>query len=265
MKKTNLLIFLLIYCLSLQSYAQSPYSVSFKKDAGVLMSGIGIFFTGLYFHNFIDPLTLDEINNLSKQDINSFDRIAASNWSPQAHRYSNVLLVSFKLLPLPFLLSKFIRNDFITLAVMYAEMEIFVNGFKYISKGMVQRIRPYVYNSDSDIPAEQKTEKDAKRSFYSGHTTAAFASAVFASTVFSDYFPHSKWKSVMWGSTLLGASATAYFRVAAGKHFPTDVLAGAFMGSLVGYLVPEFHRVEKKESQFSIVPVYNYITVSYEF
>jgi membrane-associated phospholipid phosphatase len=37
------------------------------------------------------------------------------------------------------------------------------------------------------------------------------------------------------------AAAVGGLRIAAGKHFPTDILAGAAVGSLVGYLVPRLH------------------------
>jgi len=33
-------------------------------------------------------------------------------------------------------------------------------------------------------------------------------------------------------------------RVWAGKHFPTDVLAGSFAGAGIGVLVPHLHRTE---------------------
>ena len=33
-------------------------------------------------------------------------------------------------------------------------------------------------------------------------------------------------------------------RVRAGKHFPTDVLAGAFAGAGIGVVVPHLHRTE---------------------
>ena len=39
-----------------------------------------------------------------------------------------------------------------------------------------------------------------------------------------------------------GAAAVGTLRVAAGRHFPTDVLAGAALGSLIGWLIPTVHR-----------------------
>ncbi len=47
----------------------------------------------------------------------------------------------------------------------------------------------------------------------------------------------------VWVSGLSVAAATGYFRIAADKHYLTDVLAGAAVASSVGFLVPfVFHR-----------------------
>ena len=40
------------------------------------------------------------------------------------------------------------------------------------------------------------------------------------------------------------AAATGYFRMAADKHWLTDVLTGAATGTAVGLLVPWLHRRE---------------------
>ncbi len=49
--------------------------------------------------------------------------------------------------------------------------------------------------------------------------------------------------SVVWATSLPMAAATGYLRIAADKHYLTDVLTGALIGSAVGFLVPfAFHR-----------------------
>jgi membrane-associated phospholipid phosphatase len=72
---------------------------------------------------------------------------------------------------------------------------------------------------------------------------------VFLSTVFSDLYPESHWKYVVWSGSLLAASATAYLRYKSGMHYPSDLIAGAIVGSAIGYLVPVLHR--NKESDVS--------------
>ena len=46
---------------------------------------------------------------------------------------------------------------------------------------------------------------------------------------------------IVAGTYLALASATAALRVAAGEHFPTDVIVGAAAGSAVGAAVPLLH------------------------
>ncbi|MBI4542902.1 MAG: phosphatase PAP2 family protein, partial [Gemmatimonadetes bacterium] len=38
--------------------------------------------------------------------------------------------------------------------------------------------------------------------------------------------------------------ATSALRVVAGRHFPTDVVAGAVLGTLVGWTLPQVHRTQ---------------------
>ena len=81
-------------------------------------------------------------------------------------------------------------------------------------------------------------EKDL---FFSGHTSYSFYSATFISKVFSDMNPDSNFRYAVFGLTHAVAAFVGYMRYEAGKHFPTDVIAGAAVGSLIGYLVPELH------------------------
>ena len=43
---------------------------------------------------------------------------------------------------------------------------------------------------------------------------------------------------------MAAAATTGYLRYAAGRHYPTDILAGAAMGAFVGYIVPSLHELE---------------------
>ena len=256
MKKISLftlLFFILFGIYASFITAQSPYEFDNKKDGVFLLCGAGLQVVGLYYNNNITPLTDSEINNLSKSEINSFDRFATSYWSKGAQQISDVLLVAYGILPATLLVSKDVRENFKDISLLYLETALLTLSLNNTTKGVTQRIRPFVYNSNPNILLKEKTNKDAKRSFYSGHTTFTFASAVFTSMVFGDYFPGSKWEPVVWSTTLLGATATAILRIKGGKHYPTDVLVGAFIGSLTGCLVPYFHR-NNKDRRSNLVP-----------
>jgi len=72
------------------------------------------------------------------------------------------------------------------------------------------------------------------RSFPSSHTTQAFAVASVIATSYDQFWV----KAAAYGV----ASMTAWERVRRGKHFPTDVVAGAAIGTLVGHSVVRFNR-----------------------
>ncbi len=62
--------------------------------------------------------------------------------------------------------------------------------------------------------------------FPSGHAAASFSVAA----VLARYFP--EWRGLWYG----GAFFVGMARVAGGSHFPTDVLGGAVLGFLIGYV-----------------------------
>ncbi len=145
-----------------------------------------------------------------------------------------------------FLAGRESRNSFATIGVMYVETMLFSVFLPSYTKGSVQRIRPYVYSSSA--PLEEKLTAEAKRSFFSGHTTVAFSSAVFLSTVYANYYPDSKYKSIVWGSSLAVAGTVGFMRYRSGAHFPTDVLVGAAVGSAIGFLIPRLHKTSTGSS-----------------
>lgn len=73
-------------------------------------------------------------------------------------------------------------------------------------------------------------------SFWSGHTSAAFATAAAAGTV-ARLRGYRSWPWILGGG-LAGATAVGWMRIAADRHWTTDVLAGAAIGALVGFGLP---------------------------
>ncbi len=241
------LIFSLLIFISIHSscYAQSPYKLDKTKESIIFGSGIGLTVIGLRINDDILPFTLDEINAFNRDDLSKFDRGATYNWSPAAGTASDLLLVATILSPALLAFSDKVRNDFTPVLTMYFQTLILAEAAPLMLKGIAQRTRPFVYNEDA--PPEEKQTQNAKRSFFSGHTSTAFAMAVFLSTVYSDYHPNSHWKPFVWGVSLLAASTVGYLRYSAGKHFPTDIITGALVGSAIGYFIPFIHRTNESD------------------
>lgn len=100
----------------------------------------------------------------------------------------------------------------------------------YILKYAVNRPRPYVTHPDLKPLSEERT-----RSFPSGHTSSAFSIA----TSLSLNYP--KWYVIV--PAYAWASATGYSRMYLGVHYPSDVFAGAVLGSGTAWLT---HVINKK-------------------
>jgi membrane-associated phospholipid phosphatase len=76
-------------------------------------------------------------------------------------------------------------------------------------------------------------------SFFSGHTTWGFASAVSAGTVAS--LRGYRAAPAVWAGGLAFAATTGYLRMGADRHWLTDVLTGAVVGTVVGAVLPRLH------------------------
>jgi membrane-associated phospholipid phosphatase len=109
-----------------------------------------------------------------------------------------------------------------------------------LAKLAVRRPRPYAY--DPATPEKTRRGAEASLSFYSGHASTAFTMATAYGLIYQARHPESPSRFAVWAGGYLLASGVALCRVAAGKHFWTDVLAGAAAGSLAGWLVVELHR-----------------------
>lgn len=120
--------------------------------------------------------------------------------------------------------------------VVYAEVLTISGTATELAKYVVQRPRPYVYGSTSPSVIDSSS---SYVSFFSGHTTTTFAALTSLSMTMSLRHGPQPW---LWVLTALVGTSVAIERVAAGQHFPTDVMAGTVVGVGVGLLVPWLHE-----------------------
>jgi membrane-associated phospholipid phosphatase len=103
-------------------------------------------------------------------------------------------------------------------------------------KNITKRDRPYITYPEIDNVIDE-----SGYSFPSGHTSAAFATA----TSLSMAYP--KWYVI--APSFLWAGAVGYSRMYLGVHYPTDVLAGAIVGSGSAYLCYKLNKwINKKRA-----------------
>ena len=130
----------------------------------------------------------------------------------------------------------------------------------YVIKGVVGRQRPYVQprNPHSYGFLRGFGGGDPYRSFPSGHSVAAFAAAAAVTSQTSAWWPGSRWLigSAMFG----GATLTGVSRMYNNRHWASDVIVGAGIGTFAGLKVVRFNdshagnKVDKWLLSGSLVP-----------
>ncbi|MBL4592480.1 MAG: phosphatase PAP2 family protein [Flavobacteriales bacterium] len=203
-----------------------PYQVNLKKEVPFFLTGLGLLSSGLYIKSINEKpqFTVEELNALDANKINSFDRRAVNYHSNADQTASNVILYTGLALPTLFFMSNHhTRKDVGPLLIMSLEILTISNGLSFNAKYIFNRSRPQAYNSAFSI--NERTSSTARLSFFSGHTTQTAAFSIFITKVISDYHPNMK-NGVKIGLYTFGLGLPAtmgYLRVKSGKHFPTDV------------------------------------------
>jgi membrane-associated phospholipid phosphatase len=105
-------------------------------------------------------------------------------------------------------------------------------------KSITKRDRPY-----ETYPEIDNITEESSFSFPSAHTSSAFATA----TSLSMAYP--KWYVI--APSFLWAGAVGYSRMYLGVHYPTDVLAGAIVGSGSAFLCYKLNKwINKKRAPY---------------
>jgi len=140
------------------------------------------------------------------------------------------------------------------------ESAIAVSLLHHAGKFSLNRERPAHHFGGIEV----EPAKDQQYSFWSGHSSLAFAIAVSAGTV--AHYRHYSAEPYIWAGGLALAAATGYLRIAADAHYFSDVVIGAVIGSAVGYAVPRLlHRDALASERATIVPTGNGIAFSGTF
>jgi membrane-associated phospholipid phosphatase len=111
----------------------------------------------------------------------------------------------------------------------------------YLIKGTVGRQRPFVQprNPHSYGFLRGFGGGDQYRSFPSGHSVAAFAAAAAVTSQTSAWWPSSRW---LIGSAMFGGAAlTGVSRMYDNRHWASDVIVGAGIGTFAGLKVVRFN------------------------
>ncbi|MCB9235769.1 MAG: phosphatase PAP2 family protein [Bacteroidia bacterium] len=200
----------------------------------------------------IPPLSQAGIAALDPATIPGIDRSATRYWSPGVARASDIVVGGAIAMPFVALAHKKVRSEWLTLGVMGAEAGLTTLGLAEMSKSLVKRPRPFVYNPAA--PLSEKEKPGARFSWFSGHTSLTGCFSFFSAKVFGDMFPDSRAKPWVWAGAAALPAGVAFLRYRAGKHFPTDVVTGYAVGAFTGWIIPHLHK-KKSQANLSFYPL----------
>lgn len=121
-------------------------------------------------------------------------------------------------------------------AMLITEAAAVTAGLTDVAKYTVARARPFTM----DLAPGSPFNPENNLSFFSGHTSFAFAVATAAGTIAT--MRHSRYAPLIWAVGMALAATTGYLRIAADQHFLTDVLVGGAIGSAAGFAIPYLHK-----------------------
>ena len=271
MRQNKYFIILLIIFLFNEIQLNKIYSKErqFEKinsnDYIILGSAGLINLTNLFLEDYSNS-NLNAITNLDKSNINFLDKNFVFSYNKDIKLSSDIALGTT--LALPVIYSLFNSSDFgkfFNYNIKYAQVLGLTSSLVLISKNFIDRYRPYTYDKNLDV--ETRKSYDGRNSFFSGHTAIAFSSAVFLAYNIENSDYSRTTKNLVWAGSLALASSTGVLRILAGKHFLTDVLVGAVVGSAIAILISEKYYenifINKTSLNFENLQI-NYLTFKFK-
>lgn len=191
----------------------------------------------------IEPLSGVEISNLTTINIPAIDLSAHSKWSPRADKISNLGTYAAMMTPgLLFFSPSVHRKDWGTIVLLSTETFAMTDFAVQMTKSLVLRPRPFLYNPDITVPETLLKDKMHRFSMMSGSTAYASAMCFTGASLFSAYHPNSNLKPYVWAAAAIIPTVIGFLRYQSGHHYPTDILIGYVVGTGIGLAIPYIHK-----------------------
>ncbi len=235
-----------------------PYELKAEQEMGLMLTGTGLLYGSVIGQMNKEAWGRTPISRLDPQDLFFIDRSAVNNWNPGLNDMREFFEPALSLGVLSSigaygLISKRQKkswSELMTLTFMYFEGLYISTGVELLTKSLVNRTRPFTYNTD--LPIEQRIRSGNNESFFSGNATLLFYNASFLSLITYKLYPDARWTPYIIGGTFAIAELSAWWSVRSGMHFPSDVLTGAVWGSAVALFINQTHKIGARG--FNIMP-----------
>lgn len=256
-----LLWFALCASLGFGQRAGSPYALNVGQELAYGGLGLGTNLLGSVLWANIS--TDRRAGAVEFEDINAYELPLAFYPAPRAGVVSAHTRDAGALAPLLLLAFPRTRAEAGRIGVLLAETYLISSGVTTALKAGVKRTRPYVFSEAMD-PNATLTKHD-RTSFISGHTSATATGAFFFAQVYADYHPDSPARPFVWAAAATLPAVSGFLRVRAGRHYPTDVIAGYLVGGAIGIAVPRLHRVLRPIEGLDVSPGIDGFAATYTF
>ena len=216
-----------------------PFTLHRPREIGILLSGLALLAAAVWVdRRDPEPVYAPDARHYRGNAINPLDRLGSQRLRPRAGELADFGLYGGPTLPLLLSFDRLVRPHYPRILVLWLETMVLTFALGSLVKNTANRPRPYVYHADWQ-PERALTRKD-RAAFLSGHAANAAAGSVLFASLLEAYdrplAPYGRWLA------LAVAGLTAYLRVRAGKHWPTDVLAGMLLGGGVAGAIVLSHR-----------------------
>lgn len=173
------------------------------------------------------------------------DDLVERNFSGAAAALSDQLLLTTTGAPVALQMAHGLDVSAANATLIYAQAQSLGSLLTMSAKLIARRSRPYTQSRDPRAQAYARgAGSDAAMSFFSGHSSASFVGATAGSILYSARSDQLWLRHASWGVEHTLAGLTAQLRVCAGRHYRTDIWAGAAVGIGVGVLVPWLSDVD---------------------
>jgi len=244
---------------TLNCFAESAYTCDLTKDLIIGSVTLGLTTSSFFIKNSSNNASGNAV--VQKNSVNAFDRGLIFRFNKPLDITSTIAVYGMMALPVLSVGANIKNADvWLSYGIMYAESVLLVFSTTEILKNSIMRYRPYFYFGE--IPGGQGSEY--YKSFPSRHTAFAFMSAGFLSSTFFTEYPDSPWKIPLCAISYSLAAGIGAARIFSGNHFLSDVLAGAAIGSVYGYLIPWLH-LRKDSGKVTVAPLPNGLSVSFRY